>query len=497
MNFSCDKCNRRYSIADEKVRGKLVKIRCKNCQHIITVRGSDTGEWKVVQPVRAPAAQPRPAQQVVAPKPTPKPTSDPPTEWHAVIKGQQAGPLGRQTIQKKIELGEITARTFFWKPGMPDWRRAHELPEVTLFFRPAAATSAVTKKEVAKPEEAPAAWEESATVIAENPFGPEGGERRTVTDPRLGELFKEVENEEPPTSEAIADPAFAIAQEDSETAAAAAEPDPFASLGAIDPSKLGPPGEQTQFFIAQAGVNKRNPPWKIAAFVVGAVALPLGLVYALSTLNVVPLEITRVDAQGREVKESVFSVAGVTGLGDLLLGKKRRPIEQPSRPTPEGPPGRAKGTGPRAAAGPSEPVPGTVQKRDLTSADMADLYGGDDKADFTPKGVAGGNAPPKDTGGEVAKEDLLKVVGQSLKAFQDCIETELKKNPDLKPGKFVLVATVGGSGAVKKAEVQDRVDIEKSALGDCLRNRAKRMVFAGFAGEDIDLEIPLIVSKSF
>ncbi|MET0403105.1 MAG: zinc-ribbon domain-containing protein, partial [Cystobacter sp.] len=36
LNFSCNQCQRRYSIADEKVRGKTVKIRCKNCQYVIS-----------------------------------------------------------------------------------------------------------------------------------------------------------------------------------------------------------------------------------------------------------------------------------------------------------------------------------------------------------------------------------------------------------------------------------------------------------------------------
>ena len=47
MKFVCDKCNTKYSISDEKVRRKVLKIRCKNCGHIIVVRDptrSRTGE---------------------------------------------------------------------------------------------------------------------------------------------------------------------------------------------------------------------------------------------------------------------------------------------------------------------------------------------------------------------------------------------------------------------------------------------------------------------
>src|SRR5215470_7442646 len=38
MKFQCDRCKTRYSIADEKVRGKILKIRCKTCSTIINVR---------------------------------------------------------------------------------------------------------------------------------------------------------------------------------------------------------------------------------------------------------------------------------------------------------------------------------------------------------------------------------------------------------------------------------------------------------------------------
>ena len=43
MKIVCDACSAKYSIADEKVRGKVFKISCKKCSNIIVVRGS-TGD---------------------------------------------------------------------------------------------------------------------------------------------------------------------------------------------------------------------------------------------------------------------------------------------------------------------------------------------------------------------------------------------------------------------------------------------------------------------
>jgi len=38
VKFLCDRCKTRYSIGDERVRGKILKIRCKTCANVITVR---------------------------------------------------------------------------------------------------------------------------------------------------------------------------------------------------------------------------------------------------------------------------------------------------------------------------------------------------------------------------------------------------------------------------------------------------------------------------
>jgi len=39
MKIVCDACQAKYSISDDKVQGKVFKIRCKKCSNIIVVRG--------------------------------------------------------------------------------------------------------------------------------------------------------------------------------------------------------------------------------------------------------------------------------------------------------------------------------------------------------------------------------------------------------------------------------------------------------------------------
>jgi predicted Zn finger-like uncharacterized protein len=42
MKITCQACQAKYTIADEKVAGKVVKIRCKKCGATIVVNGNET-----------------------------------------------------------------------------------------------------------------------------------------------------------------------------------------------------------------------------------------------------------------------------------------------------------------------------------------------------------------------------------------------------------------------------------------------------------------------
>jgi predicted Zn finger-like uncharacterized protein len=125
MKIVCENCSTKYSIADEKVRGKVFKIRCKKCGHIIVVKGTGA----------AAAASPEPAGQF----------DDKETRvfdysgfaesmsnaaaWHVVIDGKQVGPLTPEQVRAKFEGGEIDAETYIWKEGFKDWSRIKDVDE--------------------------------------------------------------------------------------------------------------------------------------------------------------------------------------------------------------------------------------------------------------------------------------------------------------------------------------------------------------------------------
>jgi predicted Zn finger-like uncharacterized protein len=106
MKIVCDSCATKYSISDDKVRGKVFKIRCKKCSHIIVVRGTNDA-----------AAAPAAVSGVEA------------GGWHLVVDGEQVGPLPEAEIRARLARGEINAETYIWKEGLADWLKLATVAE--------------------------------------------------------------------------------------------------------------------------------------------------------------------------------------------------------------------------------------------------------------------------------------------------------------------------------------------------------------------------------
>jgi len=346
--------------------------------------------------------------------------------FHILVKGQTVGPLDFAALRQRVKAGQLTPTTFVWRPGMPDWKRAQELPELTPILK----------------------------------LGTGG-----FSDAR-----------------------------------------PAAPQSSLSP--ISGFGEETRFFIVQAGLEERNPLWKKVLFGSLLVLIPAGLLWMLAALQVVPLEYVQLDEQGREVKTPFFSREGVSGLGDLLLGRNRSPPKPSSRRGPRHNEGSARlptleGTGSALpdALGTSSARSGQGPAADLTAnpmnlggarSELQAHYDDGRKQDVGPRIRAraqesvGGQGP--------SPEDIRKVVAQSQPAFQFCIEAELKRNRAFKGGRVHLLVTVAASGVVTGTQL-DRKELEASNLGKCLKSRARRMVFSAFPGDSVDVEIPLILSQ--
>jgi predicted Zn finger-like uncharacterized protein len=117
MKIVCDACQAKYSISDDKVQGKVFKIRCKKCSNIIVVRGGAS--------VAEPAPQPPPEKDTRVydygyDGGDRAPGGDE-AVWHVVINQDQVGPMTAVDVQRRFTTSEIDAETYIWREGFPDW----------------------------------------------------------------------------------------------------------------------------------------------------------------------------------------------------------------------------------------------------------------------------------------------------------------------------------------------------------------------------------------
>lgn len=112
MKIVCDNCGAKYSIADEKVAGKVFKIRCKKCTHVIVVRGDQSAAGG---DDGATAAGFDYGGDAI---------------WHVVVDGDQQGPFAPHQLGEMMTAGQIDWEAYVWKEGFDGWKPARDVPEL-------------------------------------------------------------------------------------------------------------------------------------------------------------------------------------------------------------------------------------------------------------------------------------------------------------------------------------------------------------------------------
>lgn len=129
MKFLCDKCKTRYSIGDDRVRGKILKIRCKNCANVITVReGMDIAPSEprrnptmAIQAVQVAESAPQGALGAAFASQLAKPPPALEEEWYVSMDGQQEGPFSLADAQRWVASKPYEAELHCWSEGFDDW----------------------------------------------------------------------------------------------------------------------------------------------------------------------------------------------------------------------------------------------------------------------------------------------------------------------------------------------------------------------------------------
>ncbi len=459
------------------------------------------------------------------------PAPDLTTQWFAMVQGKQEGPLDLRALMQKVNAGEVTLRTYLWKPGMESWQRASEVPDVCSIFSGGTGANATAtgpvraapetqkaprasspQRDVATANELPAAEFATVSQIIASPSalvqpgaGATAASAPAASSEPLKDLFNDVHDGQAngTGSAGAGDPD----DEEPTKGGGTGSSDPFAALGEPALGDVPPPGEATKFFIAQAGVNRRNPPWKIALFVLSAVVAPATALYLLSTLHVLP-QVTVTTEDGEVVHEDFFSPTGIGGLKDMLTGDQKRKQAEAEEKRKAALAAKERAAAVAAAkpksGGDSVAVAAANTKPDKadpnptakpSNVGLADFYNDDKKTTKAPKDRSG-DAPSNAGGTEVNSKGLsndaaMKIVADKKKSFDQCIEAALRRSPNLSVGSVVVTLTVGASGAVKAVTIEPK-KYESADWAVCMIAAGKRIVFPSSDG-DTDVQVPLKV----
>jgi predicted Zn finger-like uncharacterized protein len=532
MKFLCGSCRTKYQISDEKVRGKILTIRCKKCGAKIIVRESLARESGEGSTVVAPVAEaPRSTPMGVAMEgalsqafnqamaggstddvPVETQSERPPSayEWYTAIDGHQAGPFTFDQLRDQLASGALLGRHYAWHEGMEHWRRIRDVEALkTLAERPAPpppppgpdAHPVDLDRTTADPHPAPL----SGLAASELPTAATPATLFADTTPALGSGASQ------PVQlggEASGRPA-AGSEDGLPSLEEGAEEDLFANVPRATPQELVRK-ESTRFFVNAAGVRGIRS-WNRLGLVLGAVVvLLLGGLGAGVATGVVDINLPGI---GNPFEGSSREAELYSGDADdpasvaLLKEQERKAKARSSARRTRRPSAGATRSDPEGWEGPdgeyiTEDDDGLGGPRGSRGGDGASisLDGIGSKDPVT--GVSVGNValPTADVDIPVVDERRLseqaiaKTIASGRRSVKFCYETVLKGQRGV-GGKLDILVTVAPSGRVTQTEIET-AKFRGSALAECISDKIRDWRFPKFEGEPETISIPFILQQS-
>lgn len=505
MKFLCQRCQTRYSIADERVRGKILKIRCKTCAEIITVRegmaavpprsaaprrtraatqaapeplsgNRVSGSAQAVPPPRPQTRtrQPRPSQnpalrgafeQALASSPAQAPPAALEPDWYLAENGVQSGPFSLARAKAKLRERGPAEELYCWSEGFDAWLPVAKVSHFRGVFDGAVGKAAATFED------------DDATVV----------------EPGFADPLVALTHQQPPPREVTPKPLFAstwaqLAAEGQKNGTARSpdgdRSDPIGDLqldigeasrvvklsmlaspsgaGAVAapaglPGMAGPAPQPAQPFaatggaavaaptlapLAPAGPQRRRRVGVLLPFVAGGCVLVLVISVLIYLLG-----------PGAKDKKTVRARSD---LADETLGYSFEHDDQKPGPATDNTTEPDKATTeshkPHHTGGTTHPSTTANQHRPQNGKSEVRLSGGGD---------AVGSRVPSDITAEYQKNTF---------PIQHCHEVALKRNPFLDVRKASVDITVAPSGKVSTVKIPS---LEGTVLGRCIETRIR------------------------
>jgi len=117
MKITCDSCQAKYTIADEKVVGKIVKIKCKKCGTTIVVNGNDAAANGGLAEAHAHANGGA--------------AGGADDEWTVNVSDDDQRTMSTQQLVDDYGRGVLNADTYVWRDGMADWLPISDVAELS------------------------------------------------------------------------------------------------------------------------------------------------------------------------------------------------------------------------------------------------------------------------------------------------------------------------------------------------------------------------------
>lgn len=504
MKFNCDRCQTRYSIGDDKVRGKVLKIRCKTCGNIVVVREQTStmqpSTMQVPEAAGAVGAASAVSSSAVSASAISSAGSGAPTtsaggsgvipppsatgrssgaragdvDWYVAIKGKQHGPCKRDDVGRLFRDGKITERTYLWNEGMASWTRLRDISDFASLLN-----------EAASPARRPLP-----------PPPPTDGE------PQGAEIIP-----------------FDEARRAREGGVSAITNDPFAAVSSPLVGGDGAPRDSTRVFIMQAGLHnrgKKHRAYGAAAAVALLVLVGAGVLDYKGVIEIPGLHsvVNVVTQKVDEPKPSTHLAEWDDAEEDPKLKCKLNPnpeecVRQTIASNERKRAKKAAGLGGSGVAGINleesfQNGPGGESGATRKTSELGEAAGisdaerrafasmkKDEKRLQSPTMRPDVQTGPV-AGADISAENVSKVVKENQAAIQDCIEKAAKVG-DAPRGKHYLTVSIEPNGRVSAARFANGA-VNASQAGECITRAAKKWKFAPFPGPTTDVEIPLVLS---
>lgn len=550
MKFLCGSCRTKYQISDEKVRGKILTIRCKKCGAKILVReslGRDTEGGAALAPVAEAAAAPAARtggsaalaaayeagmDQAPTSEADDMPTSIAPVpadaglagyEWYVAIDGQQHGPFAYAELVTKVQRQGVVGRHYVWHDGMADWTRVRDLPDLARYLDAAPKSSppppppseaADNVVDFKAPEAAATIPEQRALHIAE-PEIPLADEPEDQTQPAAAtaDLAEGLSAPEFEAGAAVATPESGAAIASGTVPEGALDvslddEDIFANVPRASQSELVQ-RESTKFFVAAAGVKNEKKKNRVG-IIMGLVAASLFLVFmGLWASGIISISLPGLGNPFKGPSETTAVVQNTDGVGagdfsflgdEVKVGaaggksalkakvKRRRiPSVGGSRGVPS--PGEYIDDGPEER-GTRRLAEGQALEPDETVEIGKGGSLGKGEVEITPLPQADLTVPPPEGLDALTPSIIQNVVASKKASVRLCYERSLKAQENLK-GKLKVGLRVLPSGKVQNTEILSP-EFKGSVVGNCIRKTIRNWKFPAFDGGTQEIELPFV-----